>query len=46
MPAGPCRTEIELNHNAHDVFLSPDPKDTAMAIGLTKTWLETNDMYV
>jgi hypothetical protein len=37
---GPCRWEVELNDNAHDVFLSPDKADTDMAIAMVKTWMQ------
>jgi len=37
---GPIRCEIELNDNGHDVFLSHDVSDTAMAIDMVKCWMK------
>ena len=37
---GPTRTEVELNDNGHDVFLSQDVSDTLMAIDMTKSWMK------
>jgi predicted alpha/beta hydrolase family esterase len=39
---GPSRVEIELRHNAHDVFLSEEMNDVKMALNLTRTWMEHN----
>ena len=36
---GTARTEIELRDNAHDIFLSPDERDTNMAVDLIKQWM-------
>ena len=37
---GPLRCEVELNDNGHDVFLSQDIRDTAMAIDMVKSWMK------
>ena len=37
---GPNRDEVELNDNGHDVFLSQDCGDTAMAIDMVKCWMK------
>jgi len=37
---GPSRSEVELNDNGHDVFLSQDCGDTAMAIDMVKCWMK------
>ena len=42
---GPNRWEIELNHNAHDIFLSADKCDTDMAIELVEVWLKQRRFY-
>jgi len=38
---GPSRCEIELRHNAHDVFLSIDKENVTMAIEMTKIWMNS-----
>jgi alpha-beta hydrolase superfamily lysophospholipase len=40
---GPCRTEMELNDNGHDVFLSGDHHDSEMAIELVAVWLQNKN---
>ncbi len=40
---GPCRWEIELNDNGHDVFLSYDASDTNMAIQMCRTWMKNRN---
>jgi hypothetical protein len=37
---GPARTEIELNDNGHDVFLSGDHHDSEIAIEFVAVWLK------
>jgi alpha-beta hydrolase superfamily lysophospholipase len=37
---GPSRTEMELNDNGHDVFLSGDHHDSEIAIELVAVWLK------
>ena len=37
---GPARSEIELNDNGHDVFLSGDKSDTDMAIDMVAVWMK------
>lgn len=37
---GPIRCEVELDDNGHDVFLSQDVSDTAMAIEMVKSWMK------
>ena len=37
---GPSRTEVDLQHNGHDIFLSQDADDTTMAIDCVKVWLK------
>ena len=37
---GPARSEIELNDNGHDVFLSSDKDDTDMAIDMVAAWMK------
>jgi len=39
---GPSRCEIELRHNAHDVFLSEEKSDVKMALEMTKSWMKAN----
>mmetsp|Transcript_7032 Transcript_7032/g.14639 ORF Transcript_7032/g.14639 Transcript_7032/m.14639 type:complete len:113 (+) Transcript_7032:455-793(+) len=41
---GPSRCEIEMRHNAHDVFLSEDREDNVMAMELIKTWMRNNGL--
>eukprot|EP00977_Amphora_coffeiformis_P019391 scaffold7213_cov166-Amphora_coffeaeformis.AAC.7 len=38
---GPTRTEVELNDNGHDVFLSQDTVDTALALDICKSWMKS-----
>ena len=39
---GVNRTEIELSHNSHDVFLSSDADDVDLAVGIVVNWMSTN----
>jgi alpha-beta hydrolase superfamily lysophospholipase len=41
---GPARTEMELNDNGHDVFLSGDYHDSQMAIDLVAVWLKNKKL--
>lgn len=36
---GPSRCEVQLRHNAHDIFLSSEEKDTTLAINMTRAWM-------
>ena len=36
---GPSRCEVELNDNGHDIFLSHDERDTALAIDMVRSWM-------
>ena len=36
---GTARTEIELRDNSHDIFLSPDERDTNLAVDFIKAWM-------
>lgn len=40
---GPSRVEFELRHNAHDVFLSEELRQTNMAIDFVKSWMDHNE---
>ena len=38
----PARCELELRHNAHDVFLSTEMENVTMAINMVKVWMDAN----
>lgn len=40
---GPDRCEIELVHNAHDIFLSEEESDVHMALQMSKTWMDKHN---
>jgi len=40
---GPNRCEVELLHNAHDIFLSNEEADVNMAIQICSTWMGRNN---
>jgi alpha-beta hydrolase superfamily lysophospholipase len=42
---GPARSEIELNDNGHNIFLSGDKNDTDMAIDMVKVW-KKNKLFI
>ena len=37
------RTEIELPHNNHDVFLCTDQRDVDLACRMVLEWMKTNN---
>ena len=42
---GPNRSEIELHHNAHDVFLSSEKSDTDMALKMVQGWMVSEGLW-
>jgi hypothetical protein len=39
---GPARCELELRHNAHDVFLSTEKSDVDMAVDMVHDWMDAH----
>jgi len=39
---GPARSEIELRHNTHDVFLSHEKSHVNTAVEMTQIWMDNN----